>query len=359
MSKSDFLDIKEARTHAQNALNAMSRHGVPPGPRNFEIWFAYATGTSPELTAEIDQIIEEDRGFTDDANRALYDRHIIEESNNSEADERSVITSELLYTLRSLQAAFDDSETGHLEFHEKLGRYAEQLETAEKSADIGRIVSEMIIDTAQIREQTDGLKAKLADSSARISQLDRELATTGQEAITDLLTGIANRRHFEREFEKAVADAERSALPLSLIYLDIDRFKDFNDKHGHHTGDVVLRLVAGQIDECVGEGGMACRYGGEEFVVLLKDTDAHTALVMAEKIRILISRKEVTHRKSRKSFGRITISCGLTLFRPGEDSASFLRRADRLLYEAKEAGRNCVMQSRPDDETLKRKSAAS
>lgn len=356
MSKSEFLDIKEARTQAQDALNVMSRHGVPPGPRNFEVWFVYAAGTSPELTAEIDRIIGDDSGFTDDVNQGLHDRHI---SQDPEADGRSLITSELLNTLRSLQEAFDAGETSQLEFYDKLEHYAEQLESAENPADIGRIVSEMVIDTVQIREQTDELKAKLAVSSARISELDSELATTGQEAVTDLLTGIANRRHFEREFERAVMGAEKSALPLSLIYLDIDRFKDFNDKHGHHTGDVVLRLVAEQIKECVGEQGLACRFGGEEFVVLLKDTDSHTALVMAEKIRILISRKEVTHRKSRKSFGRITISAGLTQFQPGDNSGSFLERADRLLYEAKESGRNCVMQSQPDDQSLQGNVAAS
>lgn len=344
-------ELDKARADAQSALNNMSRNGVLATPRNFATWLAYATRELPELVCEIDQIIENGSSFTTDLNNDLYDRHIDSktlDSQDSEATERAVITSELLHTLRTLQEAFDHNEAGQLEFHEKLDRYAEQLETAESPADIGRIISEMVIDTVQIREQTDELKEKLADSSARISELDSKLATTSKEAVTDPLTGIANRRYFEQEFENAVSQANENSVPLSLIYLDIDRFKVFNDKHGHHTGDRVLNLVAKQISSCAGNKGLACRYGGEEFVVLLNDTTGSEALVVAERIRILICRKEVTQRNTGISLGRITISGGLAQLQPAESPDSLLKRADELLYEAKESGRNSVQRSDTD-----------
>ena len=347
MSNSVFQDIEEIRTFAQSALNHMSRNGVPANPENFEIWFAYAARILPELVSEIEQIIESESGFTADKNSDLYTRYGRQEADSGQA---RMISTELLDTLRYIQDAFGTTELGQLEFHEKLERYSQQLESADSAKDITQILEAIIIDTVQVREQTGELKAKLAKSTRLVRDLSNRLETANKDAVTDPLTGIANRRYFEVELEDAIADAEESNSPLSLLYLDIDHFKEFNDTHGHHTGDIVLRLVAEQIKSCMGTRGLASRYGGEEFVVLLKDTDSHTALVVAEKIRILISRKEVKHRKSRKSFGRITISSGLTQLRSGENSSAFLQRADQLLYEAKEAGRNRVVQSTPTDQ---------
>lgn len=347
MNKPDFLDFGETRTHAQDALNAMSRNAVPASPRNFEVWFAYAAKMSPELVAAIDQLIEGESGFTADVNADLHARFCEQDTDSGQA---RIITAELLDALRFMQDAIGDSELGQLDFYNRLEHYSEQLEGAKDASDIARTLEEIISDTAQAREQTGQLKVKLAESTRQVRDLNNRLETANKDAVTDPLTGIANRRYFETRFEEEVAEAEASNAPLSLMFLDIDHFKAFNDRHGHHTGDVVLRLVAEQIKSCVGERGMACRYGGEEFVVLLQDTDSHDALVMAEKIRIMIGRKEVTHRKSRKSFGRITISAGLTQFRAGEDSSVFLERADQLLYQAKEAGRNRVIQSTPQGE---------
>lgn len=342
-------ELDETRADAQSALNSMSRNGVLATPRNFATWFAYATRAWPELVAEINGIVASGSGFTADVNDDLHNRHIAQDSRqdsrDSGTDDRAIITSELLHTLRILQEAFNASEAGQLEFHEKLERYAERLESAQSPADIGRIVSEMVLDTVQVREQAAELKTRLADSSARISELDSKLATTSREAVTDPLTGIANRRYFDREFGKAVAQAEKNALPLSLIYLDIDRFKAFNDEHGHYAGDMVLKLVAEQIASCVGPDGFACRFGGEEFVVLLRNTGGRQALVIAEQIRILICRREVRHRKSGTSLGRISISAGLAELQPAEGPDSLLKRADELLFEAKESGRNSVRRS--------------
>lgn len=355
MSKSDFTDLDDTRICAQEALNAMSRHGVLASPANFEIWSAYAAGASPELTAWIDKIIAEESGFPADVSRDIHDRF---GDKDAASEQARLISAELLETLRYIQDAFDDTQLSQLEFHQRLDHYSERLESANGASDISRILEEIIIDTVQMREQTGDLKAKLAKSDKLVHNLHSRLEVANREALTDPLTDIPNRRYFEAEFNKAVAEAETDNSPLSLMFLDIDLFKDFNDKYGHDTGDNVLRLVARQIKTSVGSGGLACRYGGEEFVVLLKNTDNHTALVMAEKIRILISRKDLTHRKSHKSFGRITISCGVTRFRPGENPASFLERADCLLYRAKEAGRNRVMQSQADAEPVQKRTLA-
>ncbi|OLF55259.1 sensor domain-containing diguanylate cyclase [Pseudomonas chlororaphis] len=162
-------------------------------------------------------------------------------------------------------------------------------------------------------------------------------------ATHDSLTGLANRRLFERALETEFGRGGRQASPLSLIMLDIDFFKRYNDTYGHVAGDRCLAEVAQVLrDCCQRKADLVVRYGGEEFVVLLPDTEMQGALAMAEQIRLGVMEKNIPH--SGSPFGRVTLSLGCYCFVPsGSDSAeAFLKHADAALYQAKKSGRNQV-----------------
>ncbi|QTT89903.1 sensor domain-containing diguanylate cyclase [Pseudomonas chlororaphis] len=162
-------------------------------------------------------------------------------------------------------------------------------------------------------------------------------------ATHDSLTGLANRRLFERALETEFGRGGRQASPLSLIMLDIDFFKRYNDTYGHVAGDRCLAEVAQVLrDCCQRKADLAVRYGGEEFVVLLPDTEMPGALAMAEQIRRSLMEKHIPHTGS--PFGRVTLSLGCYCFVPsGSDSIeAFLKHADAALYQAKKSGRNQV-----------------
>lgn len=163
----------------------------------------------------------------------------------------------------------------------------------------------------------------------------------------DALTGIANRRHFDRALEREMRRARRDAQPLSLVFLDLDEFKLFNDSYGHTRGDDVLRKVAQTLDETFRRGGdLVARYGGEEFAVVLPGVDGRRAGLYAERLRRRIWRLSIPYNASQLT-DRVTISGGVaTVYPPAIVTPDdLLFAADKALYRAKCLGRNRIVTS--------------
>jgi len=175
-----------------------------------------------------------------------------------------------------------------------------------------------------------------------VVQNDAALESVREESLIDALTGIANRKAFDRKLEEVYADSEAQGSPFCLVISDIDHFKKFNDNFGHLVGDKVLRYVASTIKSCVKGKDTAARFGGEEFVLILPDTELENASVVADQIRRAVSTRELKDKRTNMDYGRITISLGVAQFQPGEDAMEILNQADAALYQAKENGRNRV-----------------
>jgi len=162
------------------------------------------------------------------------------------------------------------------------------------------------------------------------------LETTYRMAITDGLTGLFNRRHFDERLAEEIYRAARYERPFSVIILDIDHFKRHNDELGHLEADRILVQLACMVKGSVRRGDIVGRYGGDEFVILLPETDREAAGVVAERVRYAVAEKEFPH-------CRVTISAGVATCQSGGSSpAELLAAADRALYRAKAAGGNCV-----------------
>jgi diguanylate cyclase (GGDEF)-like protein/PAS domain S-box-containing protein len=178
-------------------------------------------------------------------------------------------------------------------------------------------------------------------SEDKILQLQRELEVL---SYRDSLTGVANRRMFDTMYPVEWAKARATGEPLSLVVIDIDYFKQYNDHYGHVQGDECLRRVAKAMDEGASRSrDMCARLGGEEFVLLLPATDAEAARNVAERCRKLLGQKQIPH--ARSGVGRlVTVSLGVGTIVPGpqDDPAVFLDRIDRRLYQAKSAGRDRI-----------------
>lgn len=196
--------------------------------------------------------------------------------------------------------------------------------------------------------QVDSLVGFMFDISERkrdeeeLLRLHRELEAL---SLTDGLTGIANRRMFDQRLDTEWADARRSAKPLSLVILDIDCFKQYNDAYGHVAGDECLKRVAGLLGEVARRPrDVVARFGGEEFILLLPETDAATARALAEQVEARIAAQGVPHAGSVVT-DRVTVSMGVGTTVPGEGATprAFVALVDRLLYAAKHAGRNRIM----------------
>jgi diguanylate cyclase len=191
---------------------------------------------------------------------------------------------------------------------------------------------------AKMLEANKKLATKLEDAEQKIQTQAEEIKTQQSEARTDALTKLANRRAFDAFLAECVEKFAKDSQPLALVMFDVDHFKKFNDTHGHQAGDEVLRNVGKTLSRAVKKGDLACRYGGEEFAVIMTNTQSAEAQVAAERIRKAIEAMPV-------QFGgntlRVTASIGMAQCQPEEDAAGLLRRADESVYASKKAGRNC------------------
>jgi diguanylate cyclase (GGDEF)-like protein len=171
-------------------------------------------------------------------------------------------------------------------------------------------------------------------------QLTDELTRVRLLSLTDELTGLPNRRAFLRRLEDEVARVQRYGFPLSLALIDLDKFKEINDKYGHAGGDEVLRVYSKNILSIFRHHDLVARYGGEEFAVLLPNTESEGALRALNKVK---NRCNETRWQSNGSIVPVpTFSAGLALYKPGETSTAFVERVDKALYRAKRLGRNRI-----------------
>jgi two-component system cell cycle response regulator len=174
-------------------------------------------------------------------------------------------------------------------------------------------------------------------------QLRASVAETIEMAVTDGLTGLHNRRYLDSHLETLFDRAVSRRRPLSVMITDLDRFKSINDAHGHDGGDDVLREFARRLRKNVRGIDLACRYGGEEFVVVMPDTEAHIAEKVGERIRAEIERTPFAVGRNGTTIP-VTVSIGVSSLRHGPDSiGDLMKRADVALYEAKDGGRNRVV----------------
>ena len=187
------------------------------------------------------------------------------------------------------------------------------------------------------RVRTQLRKKRYSDRLRHNVQLSLEMA------ITDQLTGLHNRRYMSRHLDNLLSNARRSERPLAFVIMDIDHFKHVNDTYGHDIGDEVLKEFASRIAANVRGIDLACRYGGEEFVVVMPDTDVAFAYSIAERLRQTVEANPVRISRAPGQIN-ITISIGIAKMEGGDDSAdALLHRADQALYRAKRSGRNRVV----------------
>ena len=209
---------------------------------------------------------------------------------------------------------------------------------------LGEVFNEM---AEKVQWQTKALEGRVAERTQQLRQTNLELEVVVSQleelARTDGLTGLHNHRAFQEAFVFELERARRTQRTLSLIMLDVDHFKAYNDTHGHPGGDRILRSVADILKKNLRTVDVVARYGGEEFVLLLLETSAPDAQLVAEKLRLAVASTDFPGAELSQPGGRLTISLGLAAYPlQATTGKALLELADSALYRAKHAGRNQV-----------------
>jgi len=334
----DDLDYEYASAAAQRAILQMAERGILPTPNNFSVWFNYCLGISPDLKRAIDVLAGNKKKFDVNTMRDLFS-HYVETSTVDNVLSESIsqqLASIMNDAKHLLNVAIFDNHTQL----QAMGRVADE---AGAGADSQFLIQRLVHELSNATTRAKKLESKFVQTSGELDKIRASLDTAEERARTDMLTGLPNRRALDEFLRTAQIAAMEDGRPMSVMLLDIDHFKKFNDTFGHGVGDQVLRLVANVLRDRLREHDLPARYGGEEFIAVLPGADLTTCEAVAERIRRAICECQIKRRSTGDLLPGITISIGVGEFRPGESMADLIERCDRALYRAKGSGRNQVL----------------
>ena len=309
-------------------------------PRNYEIWYAYATGHHPSLNQKINETLKEKGALSEADLDEIYNAFLSPTRLSERIDKvGSMVKGEIEQVMAMIDAAAGSASS----YTESLADMSDKLGDSKDREGLRAIVEGLVNTAKEMEESNQNLEARLSASRQEIDQLHENLEAVRSESLTDPLTQLSNRKLFDSSLAAAIIDARSRDEPLSLLLTDIDYFKKFNDSFGHLTGDQVLRLVAMSVKQNVKGKDVAARYGGEEFAVILPNTVLRSALTVADHIRRAVMAKELMKRSTGEHLGRVTISVGVAALRNSDTMQTLIERADSCLYAAKRNGRNRVL----------------
>ena len=330
--------IEEVHGYIRLAVPLMSKQNIPITPRNYAVWYRYVSGADGELSRTIDAILQKGEEFSEEKNEALYQRFCAERDEN----ELRKVREDLQQVLRTILKEVTELTGQTQEYESFVSHSVNTLSEDASIEEIKNVVSEIIDKTKALGRFGKTIQHKLKETTEALVELKKDFEQVKAEVFIDFLTGVPNRKAFDDALTIRIGEAASGDKDLSLLLIDIDNFKRFNDEFGHLVGDEALKFVAKKIKEIVKGRDFLARFGGEEFAVILPHTSLAGAAAVAENIRSFFAATPLKAVETARNLGVITVSVGVACYCPGELSKEFIHRSDQALYSAKNAGRNRV-----------------
>lgn len=328
-------ETREAADLLKQAVPLMMRHGIPPNPVHYALWYTYSKGQEPELNRRLEKIVKDFDSFPPEGAAKLFREYII----RGELEEARAGQQQMIELVDDIEGDVSRSVIGSQAYQNSLNQGLAALHEPIID-DLPSVLSELQQSTQLIQDQQEKFLYRLRAAQTEIQHLRSQLERAQLAATLDSLTHVFNRHAFTRLLEQALASEPQG---LALVMLDIDHFKQFNDQYGHPLGDRVLQHVGQLLRELLPARAMAARYGGEEFCVILRDCfDLETAHAFAEQLRLKIQSLRIKVRRTDQILDSVTASFGLALAEAGDNLEGLVTRADDALYQAKHNGRNQV-----------------
>ena len=332
-------DFAQAVNIAADVQTIIREYKLKPTPQVYAIWYAYLAKTDADLVKSIDILISNKQRITEQVHLDLYERYLMPVS-ESDPDGVDQVGQNLAEKIDQLMTVLAMANDGINDFGDSMDSSISNMEGSDDITKIKGIVAGLAEEARALKEKNNALSNQLGEASKEINTLRSNLSEVSREALTDGLTGLANRKAIDKALTDRTFDALEHDRPLFAALLDIDHFKKFNDTHGHQIGDLVLTIVARELSKSVADPHMPGRFGGEEFIMLFQDIRLDQVYSTCEGIRNSLAKQKLDVPGIQGKPDSITASIGITKYNLGESITDFIGRADDGLYKAKEAGRN-------------------
>ena len=316
-------------------IQKMAAHPASFTPWSYAVWFEHLTGINPALSEAMKRLLDSGEKLSDGAIEEFYAEYVSE----CNLDIHKLLRKDIQEMLTRLAGFAMETDRRAEGYGDNLQSFEKKLKQNLDLSSLDGLIGEMLTDTESMRGSMMNLKQELEQSRQEVEKLHRELESAKGEALVDPMTGILNRRGFEKAVSHILKQEDLAGKEISMLMVDIDHFKAINDNFGHLVGDKVIRAVADMLKSKVRGQDFVARLGGEEFAVLLPDTPAQGGFSVAEHIRKGIESGRIRTIDSNKPLGGVTVSIGVASLGQG-DFTEMMDRADKALYASKSSGRN-------------------
>ncbi len=321
------------------ALASLNQSKLPMNPVNYSLAYTYFAGKSQALNEKLTPFFEQEEALQASEAKDLFTRFLMQCDRIVDEEVRN----ELLKLVAQIIGALTDIAGKTALSNEKLKNHIAHLADSQSQKDILSSAAGILEETRAFVKESSHFESEIVNFADEVNKLKSELSQARQEAMKDALTGLGNRRAFDAEMDELIQDRRQSHSNFCVIIADLDFFKNVNDTYGHIIGDKVLCAFATVLSSKTREADNPARFGGDEFAVLLPNTNLGQAETVAEHIRKAVENLRLKNTKTGKQLEQVTVSMGVTCYKRGETSLELLERCDSALYRAKEKGRNRVV----------------
>jgi diguanylate cyclase len=319
---------------AKEALRLIGRYGTPPTPRVYEVWYRYVEGLNEEIRQQMAHAVEEagtvDSRFLD----GIYEQFCVQ-ADHTTGD----LSGRLADQVTDMATLVANQKVAGVDFEKSLQSASAMLGSSADQKSLQQCIAELTDGSEKMIDHVRRMDSKLEESKQQIELLRSELAEAQRRSNTDPLSGLGNRRHFEAAGNRRLKPSNQDPRSTYLVLIDIDFFKAINDKYGHDAGDQVIIHFAREL-QSMKEFQDVCRPGGDEFAMFVEVVNRGFAVDLITRLREHFHSQRLTLAKDGIKIGLLTFSAGLAQRRSGETLSAWLSRADKMMYESKNLGRD-------------------